>query len=384
MKVIFLDVDGVLHPMKDEMEPFEPGCMQALKAIVDSTGASIVLSSSWRCLPGCRAEVDSALALAGIVVSFDRTPVKGFRSRVAEICHWLKQHPAVETYCVLDDMDLGAGKGGQGRSALANNFINTDPTTGLTAADVVKAVSILNGSSAVTGVEPQPDDTVAAADDYAPAADIPEKRTVFISASKLAAQWRAIPSHDLQAALCFFGSKRRWLFPSTSAETREAAAQPGRYHMMEPEFLALIAAKEARGEVHFLKAAELQYAQYPGPPDGAAYGRASQWLQGLGFLPLRLDPCWWRSAAGQPDDGGKLDGSGKDRGLGARSSAALGAFGGGGGGGRAGSSMPERVIANFEAGHHEYAEVVELLLHSDCRLQPVYSWPLSLGSPRAV
>ena len=163
--MIFLDVDGVLHPLKDEMEPFEPGCMQALKAIVDSTGASIVLSSSWRCLPGCRAEVDSALAQAGIVVPFDRTPVKGFRSRVAEICHWLKQHPAVETYCVLDDMDLGAGKDGQGRSALADNFINTDPTTGLTAADVVKAVSILNGSSAVTGVEPEPDlepdDTVA-------------------------------------------------------------------------------------------------------------------------------------------------------------------------------------------------------------------------------
>ena len=92
-----------------------------------------------------------------------------------------------------------------------------------------------------------------AAGPVAAAPDAP--RLVFISASSLAAEWGRgrIPPGTLEAALCFFGSKRRWLFPSTAEEEQEAMGQPGQYHLMDPGFLAAVAAKEARGEVHFLK-----------------------------------------------------------------------------------------------------------------------------------
>lgn len=49
-KIIFLDVDGVLHSIfaRNESQLFRRDCMQRLKKIVDQTGARIVLSSSWR------------------------------------------------------------------------------------------------------------------------------------------------------------------------------------------------------------------------------------------------------------------------------------------------------------------------------------------------
>jgi nicotinic acid mononucleotide adenylyltransferase len=96
----------------------------------------------------------------------------------------------------------------------------------------------------------------AAPDAAGPVAAAPDApRLVFISASSLAAEWGRgrIPPGTLEAALCFFGSKRRWLFPSTAEEEQEAMGQPGQYHLMDAGFLAAVAAKEARGEVHFLK-----------------------------------------------------------------------------------------------------------------------------------
>ena len=49
MKVIFLDVDGVLHPYHSRPnQQFRAHCMRRLKAIIDTTGAKIVLSTSWR------------------------------------------------------------------------------------------------------------------------------------------------------------------------------------------------------------------------------------------------------------------------------------------------------------------------------------------------
>ena len=79
----------------------------------------------------------------------------------------------------------------------------------------------------------------------------PRKRPIFISCSSLGRQWRQIPEAVLRDALFFFGSKRKWLFPDGAAETREAQRQPGRYHLLDRDFVALVRAKEARGEVHF-------------------------------------------------------------------------------------------------------------------------------------
>ena len=144
-KAIFLDVDGVLHRMREEIVPFEHDCMQCLRQIIDSTGAEIVLSSSWRCAPESVQQVNDALSQFGINNCISITPIKGFRSRVAEICYWLKHNP-VATYVALDDMDLRTGPGGKGLSSIASNFVQTNPTTGLTSEDSAQAIAILNGA----------------------------------------------------------------------------------------------------------------------------------------------------------------------------------------------------------------------------------------------
>ena len=50
-RVILLDVDGVLHPFENDGKRFQLPNMEALALIVQATGASIVLSSSWQCIP---------------------------------------------------------------------------------------------------------------------------------------------------------------------------------------------------------------------------------------------------------------------------------------------------------------------------------------------
>ena len=169
------------------------------------------------------------------------------------------------------------------------------------------------------------------------------RRVVFISASAMARFWREVPAAVLESCLLFFGSKRRWLFPANAAERKDAQRQPGRYHLMERAFLDFVAAKEARGHVWFLKRAELRYEHYPGDPDPDAFGRASAWLEGLGYAPLRLDAAWWR------DKGKQWEGFRWE-------------------------CRPGRVIRNFRRGYHEYNEVCELLAQSDGRLVPMKRW----------
>lgn len=72
--VVFLDVDGVLHPLvvgfRDgrlaEAHLFAQGCMLLLKRIVDATGAELVLSSSWRQFEAPRERLAAALAAHGL------------------------------------------------------------------------------------------------------------------------------------------------------------------------------------------------------------------------------------------------------------------------------------------------------------------------------
>ena len=107
-RIVFLDIDGVLHPLrKGKQHAFDPECMKHLHHIVASTGASIVLSSSWRCAARQLERVNEALVGAGMHGIIDTTPVKGFaNNRVAEICDWLRHHPDVHAYVAIDDMDL--------------------------------------------------------------------------------------------------------------------------------------------------------------------------------------------------------------------------------------------------------------------------------------
>lgn len=109
MKIIFLDIDGVLNSVKtsvahggyptalEHSEAFDWVAIKLLQRLCDSSGAQIVLSSAWR-LWFDFADVGKAFGLPII----DGTP--SFRgSRGHEINYWLQGHPEVQCYAILDD-----------------------------------------------------------------------------------------------------------------------------------------------------------------------------------------------------------------------------------------------------------------------------------------
>ena len=150
-KLVFLDVDGVLHPLVDNVVvgadmaelnhradeysrgtftefptfpgEFLPSCLAALNRLVTESLAEIVLTSTWRLDPLQGAAVDRELATAGIPPCIGRTPDIGMfgavrnghdaRSRRAvEIQCWLEaNHLFGEegvSWVVLDDQDICA------------------------------------------------------------------------------------------------------------------------------------------------------------------------------------------------------------------------------------------------------------------------------------
>jgi hypothetical protein len=109
MRVLFLDIDGVLnstrtcvafggYPMElEHLGAFDHVAIRLLQRMCDSAGVQIVLSSAWRLFHDHK-EVASALGLPII----DRTPsMPGPRG--GEIADWLSRHPEVEEYAIVDD-----------------------------------------------------------------------------------------------------------------------------------------------------------------------------------------------------------------------------------------------------------------------------------------
>ena len=128
MKVIFLDIDGVMnnetdffelkkfgHPINSGGKVLNRGCLALLQHIIENTSAKIVLSSTWRLyftldeMHALFTQHDFSLPRD---VFHDVTPslIRGFsdssyRHRGGEIREYLKEHPEVETFVVLDDKD---------------------------------------------------------------------------------------------------------------------------------------------------------------------------------------------------------------------------------------------------------------------------------------
>ena len=116
MKVLFLDCDGVINHSSwyksakyfnnEFIDPdIDPRTVSRLNAITSNTGAKIVISSSWKVDPYARVRLETA----GIQNIIDCTPNLIFTagddySRGMEIAAWLKDHPSVENYVIVDDM----------------------------------------------------------------------------------------------------------------------------------------------------------------------------------------------------------------------------------------------------------------------------------------
>lgn len=104
MKVLFLDIDGVVN-CATTIERFrgcfgiDPSMASRVKNIIEATGCSVVLSSSWRYDDPFRDEVQER-----VCDLLDVTPKNnGLTSRGTEVKSWLEGHPEVTRYAILDD-----------------------------------------------------------------------------------------------------------------------------------------------------------------------------------------------------------------------------------------------------------------------------------------
>jgi len=136
-RVIFLDIDGVLAPIRrwDRYGDLDPACIQVLNEIAALGGADVVVSSSWR-YGKTVAELQEMLEAAGFTGSvLDKTPIGATgASRGEEIEAWLAEH-AVGGYVIIDDhCDMGE---------LRRHLILTHPARGLRPADAPPAIATL-------------------------------------------------------------------------------------------------------------------------------------------------------------------------------------------------------------------------------------------------
>ncbi len=143
MKVLFLDIDGVLNSLgylrrhKEAGVCLDPSRMALLKELTDATEAAVVLTSSWREHWQKGSALDRLFASYGLTV-YDKTPALS-EGREQEIAAWLKAHPT-EQFAILDDRFLSA-------DFLRGHFVRTSNLReGLSPEDVRAAISILGGT----------------------------------------------------------------------------------------------------------------------------------------------------------------------------------------------------------------------------------------------
>lgn len=152
MKVIFLDIDGVLNtksyrenPEVDYFEqPISDIHMCLLEYLVKSTGAKIVLSSTWREYwePGEEQSdrfgyyINELFSKYSLEI-YDKTPEH--RDRSDEIDAWKNLHQGeIESYVILDDFDF------EWSEENGKHLVKTTDEVGLDEEAVERAVRVLN------------------------------------------------------------------------------------------------------------------------------------------------------------------------------------------------------------------------------------------------
>lgn len=142
MKIIFLDVDGVLN---SELDSFDWNVQtdyhfELLKSLVDKTQAKIVLSSSWRKSKDSLETIKSRLQDFGIDV-YDVTPSINSPNtkRGDEIRQWIdtQQDTSVTSFIILDDNSDMC-------EYTNTNLVQTDIKIGFQKQDYEKALKMLN------------------------------------------------------------------------------------------------------------------------------------------------------------------------------------------------------------------------------------------------
>jgi len=146
MKVLFLDIDGVLNSRATRARNPSGFCgissslVKKLKEIIDATGAEIVLSSDWKVSWKNKRKdgiyLDEKLAEFDLKI-IDCTEDIDWSRRGAEILSYVKKHN-IKAFVILDDRKFDFRKCG-----LEDVFVQTNPTVGLVAKNVREAIEIL-------------------------------------------------------------------------------------------------------------------------------------------------------------------------------------------------------------------------------------------------
>jgi hypothetical protein len=141
LKVIFLDVDGVLNSKQDgkSIKLRTDSHFRLLQEIIKATGAKIVLSSSWRAgFTKARNTLSNRLGEYGLEI-MDSTPVLSRLScRGDEIRQWLQDSgQSVKRFVILDDdADMA--------EFTDTNLVQTDSEVGLQEREALMCIEMLN------------------------------------------------------------------------------------------------------------------------------------------------------------------------------------------------------------------------------------------------
>ncbi len=153
MKVIFLDIDGVLNSDRIarmrrnhnilEMT-FDQDAMENLSQIITETGSRIVISSTWR----FHYKTENPLWLSlidnlkqynldnHIIGTTEITNIASAKPRWKEINEWLFNKNDIESFVILDDeWDMGI---------LNRNFVRCSGSVGISSSNCREAIEILN------------------------------------------------------------------------------------------------------------------------------------------------------------------------------------------------------------------------------------------------
>lgn len=146
MKVLFLDIDGVLIHHKSirtyTAHKPDPECVKRLNEITDKTGAKIVVSSTWRRFD----KIEEILKGWGVTAEiigvtpdhFHESNIGLGQTRGKEIHAWICERDDIERLVILDDDN--------DMDPLLGWLVHTSMSTGLTDLHVELAIRKLGGT----------------------------------------------------------------------------------------------------------------------------------------------------------------------------------------------------------------------------------------------
>lgn len=152
MKVLFLDMDGVMNSRSSRNKgyqerkhttdkegwdfPAQP-MIDNFNMIIEATGAKVVISSSWRYFHSIESMRNIFKHVGMNCEIIGETPKNTlYTIRGQEIEAWLKEHPEVTSFAIVDDSS--------DMQPVAKNFVQTSDLRGLENKHSLKLIKILN------------------------------------------------------------------------------------------------------------------------------------------------------------------------------------------------------------------------------------------------